>query len=107
MEFLKTLALTLCLVTNSHADLPTAAEWLGGTDAFVDTCVQLNPTQAEEYRKHFKSLLNPDATEAELIQARQTAGYRETYQSVISNFNQAPKEEVAKKACPLFFELHP
>ncbi len=106
MKTLTTLTLALFIVSNSHADLPTSAEWLGATVAFFDRCEELDPAQAAKYRGHLDALVERSMEPAERAELRRTAEYESSYRTVLDDLGKAPKALVASEGCPTLFELH-
>lgn len=101
-----TAAILAFAANTARADLPTAAEWLGTTEAFANACAQFNPAHAAEYKNHVQSLLVPGTTEAQLAEIRKTSQYKQSYEALLAELNEAPKEQAAKEGCLAFLETH-
>jgi hypothetical protein len=84
------------------AKISITPQTLGFVEATLNFCGKVDPDSTAKYKEREKSFVG-DATQAELVKARGTSEYTESYDSTSSNLEKTKKDE-AVKACKAFLD---
>lgn len=96
------LGAALVLSTAAFAKLAVPNDILGKVEGALDTCAQLDPSQASKYQEH-KKALTQGASEDEIAAARASQEYKDGYEAGTKEMKSQPKEQT-KKQCAAALE---
>jgi hypothetical protein len=90
-------AAALPLLQLARADVPFSTHSLGMLEATLAYCARSDPDSALKYQERATRLVR-GMLEAELVKARDTQEYKESYSSIADTLSGAPKDQV-KETC--------
>ena len=85
-----------------NAKLPFSNDAFGKMEGIVNYCAKIDAGSAAKYQERAK-LLVKDVPEKELTEARKSAEYKESYDSISADLEKAPKEN-SIQACRAYLE---
>ena len=93
---------TLAFSQSAGAKLTISPQSLGFVEGTLDFCAKVDPGSTDKYKARAKLFVS-EATPEELDKARNSSEYKDSYSSITSELEKAPKEQ-AVKACTSFLE---
>ena len=86
-----------------NAKLPFSNDAFGKVEGILTYCAKVNPESAAKYQDAAKALVK-DTTEKEVTEARNSAEYKESLDSINAQLEKAPKEN-SIKACRAYLNV--
>jgi hypothetical protein len=84
------------------AKMPFSNDMFGKFEATLDQCAHLDPPSAAKYQQKKKAAVK-DVPEEEVVQARKTKEYKNSYEEFTTELANMPKEELSN-ACTAALE---